>query len=224
MAMQGFSVEVPRLPGHGTHWRDLARTEYSDWRAAAGVAAKRLRQRCDCIVLVGQSMGGTLVLDLAADRPSRVAGCVAINAQVLDRKGIAAKLAPLIAKLTPLFPAVAAGLSPNNTVARNFNEHAYSWLPTAPTLSLLSALPKLRAKLRQVNVPLLVAYGRQDSSVPPHNSLALPKMVGSSEVTILELPESAHLATVDNDHFLLEQRITDFIIRCSETSRDLLPG
>ena len=29
----GFSVELPRLPGHGTHWRDMALTRWPDWYA-----------------------------------------------------------------------------------------------------------------------------------------------------------------------------------------------
>src|SRR5262249_23658650 len=32
LAALGFRVEAPRLPGHGTHPRDMARTRYADWR------------------------------------------------------------------------------------------------------------------------------------------------------------------------------------------------
>ena len=31
LAAQGFAVSVPLLPGHGTHWRDLARQGWQDW-------------------------------------------------------------------------------------------------------------------------------------------------------------------------------------------------
>ena len=36
LARRGFTVEVPRLPGHGTTWRDMLRTRYDDWRAGGG--------------------------------------------------------------------------------------------------------------------------------------------------------------------------------------------
>ena len=32
LARRGFTVELLRLPGHGTHFRDLMATRYEDWR------------------------------------------------------------------------------------------------------------------------------------------------------------------------------------------------
>ena len=31
LAGAGLSVEVPRLPGHGTRWQDLNLTTWNDW-------------------------------------------------------------------------------------------------------------------------------------------------------------------------------------------------
>ena len=34
LAERGYTVAVPRLPGHGTKWQDMALTTYDDWYAA----------------------------------------------------------------------------------------------------------------------------------------------------------------------------------------------
>ena len=33
LAAEGFSVELPRLPGHGTTWQDMTVTRWEDWYA-----------------------------------------------------------------------------------------------------------------------------------------------------------------------------------------------
>ena len=35
LAGQGWSVRVPRLPGHGTRWQDMNVTTWEDWYAEA---------------------------------------------------------------------------------------------------------------------------------------------------------------------------------------------
>ena len=93
-ARRGFAVEIPRLPGHGTTWREMLPTRYDDWRAAVHATTKRLKERYEHVVLVGLSMGGTLSLDVASGTDARVSGVVTINAQILDREGFVVKLGP----------------------------------------------------------------------------------------------------------------------------------
>jgi carboxylesterase len=64
----------------------------------------------------------------------------------------------------------------------------------------------------------LVAYSRDDHSVPPDNSKALPGLVGTKDVTVLELLDSYHVATLDNDLPLLDERIAAFAESCTKSS------
>lgn len=205
---RGFAIELPRLPGHGTRPRDLLPTRYADWRAEALAGLGRLRSRVQKVFAVGLSMGGTLVLDLASNEA--LAGVVTINAQILDRGGVIVKLAPLLEKLIPLAPAGLAGLTKND-IKKGGDEQAYTWVAAAAGNSLVRALPQVRARLTQLVCPLLVVYSRDDHSVPPANSRALPGLVGSRDVTTLELLDSYHVATLDNDLPLLEERIAAFV-------------
>jgi carboxylesterase len=209
LSKRGFAVEMPLLPGHGTAPRDLLPFRYADWRAEALSALEKLRARTKHVIAVGLSMGGTLVLDLASS--ARMTGAVTINAQILDRGGAVVKLAPLIEKLVPLAPASAAGLTKND-IKKGGDENAYDWVAAAAGNSLVRALPEVRARLKDLTVPLLVIYSRDDHSVPTANSKAIPGLVGTKpeDVTVLELQDSYHVATLDNDLPLLDERIASF--------------
>jgi carboxylesterase len=204
---RGFAVEMPLLPGHGTKPRDLLPYRYADWRAEAVAALARLRARTERQVVVGLSMGGTLALDLGTTE--KVAGVVTINAQILDRGGLVVKLAPIIEKVIPIAPASAAGLSKND-IKKGGDEKAYDWVAAAAGNSLVRALPEVRARLNQLTCPLLVIYSRDDHSVPTENSKALPGLVGTQQVTVLELQDSYHVATLDNDLPLIDARVASF--------------
>jgi carboxylesterase len=216
LSRRGFAVEMPRLPGHGTQPRDLLPYRYSDWRAEALAGLVRLRARTQHVVAVGLSMGGALVLDLASTE--KLHGAVTINAQILDRGGVVVKLGPLIEKLLPLAPASAAGLTKND-IKKGGDEDAYDWVAAAAGNSLVRELPKLRSRLGEVRCPLLVVYSRDDHSVPPDNSKTIPSLVGTpaEQVSVLELLDSYHVATLDNDLPLIAERIAGFAENCAKS-------
>jgi carboxylesterase len=99
-----------------------------------------------------------------------------------------------------------------NDIKKGGDEDAYDWVAAAAGNSLVRALPEVRAKLKNLTCPLLVIYSRDDHSVPPANSKALPGLVGSApeSIDVLELEDSYHVATLDNDLPLIDQRIASF--------------
>jgi carboxylesterase len=66
LAANGFRCHAPALPGHGTTPEDLERTTWEDWAACVAAEFDELASECDDVMVVGQSMGGTLALHLAA--------------------------------------------------------------------------------------------------------------------------------------------------------------
>ena len=57
-AAAGYTVELPRLPGHGTSVEDMMTTTWDDWSGAALDAYDELAERCERVAIVGLSMGG----------------------------------------------------------------------------------------------------------------------------------------------------------------------
>src|SRR3954451_24096452 len=79
LAEQGYAVEVPLLPGHGTRWQDLNQVSWTQWYDEAAAAFDRLRAQCDAVVVGGMSMGGSVALRIAEERGDQVSGIVLVN-------------------------------------------------------------------------------------------------------------------------------------------------
>src|SRR4051794_6293467 len=58
LAEQGYTVRVPRLPGHGTTWKDMNTTRWDAWYGELDSALTELHTTCDKVVVAGLSMGG----------------------------------------------------------------------------------------------------------------------------------------------------------------------
>jgi len=68
-AAAGYTVSLPRLPGHGTSVEDMLTTDWQDWTGACDVAFEELAAQCDQVAVVALSMGGGIAVHLAALHP-----------------------------------------------------------------------------------------------------------------------------------------------------------
>lgn len=212
LAAEGYSVEVPRLPGHGTTVRDLARTRYADWRATVVNAVGALTRGCDHVVLVGHSMGGSIALDLAGSGEHPIAGVVTINALVLDRTELLARAAPLLQHVVPFVPRDAAGLPSDDLAKPGVEEHAYAWVSARAAQSFIGELPRIRDGLTRVAAPALVVTSPEDHTVDPANGDAIAEaLVGAARVERFATRRSYHVPLLDYDAEVLEDRIVAFV-------------
>jgi len=102
-----YTVELPRLPGHGTTIDDMLTTGWDDWSSAAESAYDDLAGRCERVVVVGLSMGGSLACWLAT-RHSEIAGLVCINPAVAPSDDMRNAVAYADTPLAPLLTLFAA--------------------------------------------------------------------------------------------------------------------
>lgn len=209
----GHTVEVVRLPGHGTTVRDLARTRYDDWLGAVAAALDRTAATCDRVVLWGHSMGGTLSVDLASTRPADVHGVVAVNPQLLHPTQPLAKVAPVLQYLVPVVPRDLAGLPTDDIARPDMSEGAYPKVSARAAQSLIEQLRRVRSQLLDLVQPLLVISSPQDHTVPPANADALAELVGSADVQRLVCERSYHVPQLDWDRDAVEQASLDFVAR-----------
>jgi len=68
----------------------------------------------------------------------------------------------------------------------------------------------MREQLARMPCPVLVMYSRNDHSVSPANSRALLELIRCPELTELVLERSYHVATLDYDQELIEERVSAF--------------
>lgn len=217
LAAEGYAVDVPLLPGHGTSVRDLARTRYADWRRQVERSVAALAAGREHVVVVGHSMGGTIALDLAATSAVPLSAAVAINAVVLDREGVLARLGPVLQHVVPFIPRGAAGMPTDDFMREGIQEGAYPWVSTRAAQSLLVQLPRIRRGLASVTAPVLVVTSPQDRTVDPANGPAIAAALSATRVEELVCERSSHVPQLDHDAELVEERLIAFVASATGT-------
>jgi carboxylesterase len=204
-AAAGFSVELPRLPGHGTTVEDMMTTGWADWTGEVEAAYQRLAGRADMIVVAGLSMGGSLTLWTAAQHPE-VAGIVCINPATMPQDPeLMDMVRGMIAEDNTMIPGIGSDIA-NPDVT----ESAYLGTPLPPLLSFVEeGLIPLSKRYGDIEVPLLLMNSPQDHVVPPDSSDFLAEHYGGS-VERITLERSFHVATLDYDRDIVEAEAVRF--------------
>ncbi|MEU0520211.1 alpha/beta fold hydrolase [Streptosporangium sp. NPDC006007] len=193
LASAGLSVTLPRLPGHGTTWQEMGRTRWEDWYAELDKALADLRGDCDEVFVTGLSLGGCMALRLAEVHGEGIRGVVVVNPSVANDVPLLA-VAPLLGLVVRSVPGVAGDIKKEGVT-----ELAYSRTPVraAATLPRLWALT--RAELHKITQPVLVFHSPQDHVVKPASVRILRERLTGGNLSVVELNDSYHVATLDND-------------------------
>jgi carboxylesterase len=205
LAAAGLTVELPLLPGHGTEVADMVPTRWEDWSAAAEAAYVELAARCESVVVVGLSMGGTLGIWLGERHPE-IAALVLVNPLVVPPDAdTVAFIDSVIDAGDELAPGVGSDIALEGAV-----ESAYAELPLRAARSLFAAAADVEAALGAVTCPVLLFSSPQDHVVPPVSGDRLVEGVkGPVERIVLE--RSFHVATLDYDKDEIEARTVQFV-------------
>ena len=207
LADEGFAVSVPRLPGHGTTWQEMNKTSWMDWYGELERAFEKLRANCDQVVVGGLSMGGGLVLRLAAERGKEVAGVMLVNAAVAsNNKQLLA--VPLLKRLLPSIPGIG-----NDIKMPGQQEYGYDRVPLKALGSMMAAWKEVRRELPQVTQPILLFRSAEDHVVDPSSAQIIASKVSSRDVTERILENSYHVATLDNDAPTIFAESVEFVRR-----------
>jgi carboxylesterase len=207
LAGAGFSVELPRLPGHGTTIEDMQATGWHDWSGEAEAAYQRLAGRCEQVVVSGLSMGGSLALWLGT-RHHEIAGLVCINpATQPPASEVVHMVRGMVAGGELVIPSAGPDIADPDVV-----EASYAGTPLVPLLSLMDALEGLQPSFELVTSPLLLLTSRQDHVVDPAASDHVAARV-KGPVERVTLERSYHVATLDYDRLLVQQAAVDFARR-----------
>ncbi len=211
LASEGFTVELPRLPGHGTSWQDMNTTSWQDWYREAARALDTLLATRDEVFVAGLSMGGCLALRLAAERPDDVAGLILVNPSVAstDRR---LALTPVLKRLV----GSVAGIG-NDICLPGADEHGYGRVPLKALDSLRAMWKATRDDLPKVTAPLVLYRSVEDHVVEPLSAELITQRVSSKDLTEQFLSNSYHVATLDHDAPLIFSGSVDFITSHSST-------
>ena len=202
---QGWTVRVPRLPGHGTRWQDMNITTWEDWYAEADRNLGDLRQRCDRVFVMGLSMGGSLSLRLAQVHGSEIDGLVLVNPAVHTERPDRFLL-PVVSRLIGSFPGIS-----NDIAKEGVDEGAYDRLPLKAAHSLSKMWAIVKQDMPRITQPMLLFRSRQDRVVEPSNAAYILANVSSPDVSEVVLERSYHVATLDHDADLINDGSIEFV-------------
>lgn len=192
LASQGYAVTVPLLPGHGTDWRHLARTRWSDWYRSFEAAYLELEERTETTFVAGLSMGGAVALLTAARH--NVAGVSVVNPGLsfYDRR-------VRVIGVLKYFQRTTLPIQEERPTAAVTNDGDYSRTPLAAVHELKKLFGVAARCLPGVAAPVLVFKSRTDSVVPPTSLALLRKGLGENLADVVDLHSSGHVATLDVD-------------------------
>ncbi|MBE7323267.1 alpha/beta fold hydrolase [Nocardioides sp. Y6] len=210
LAERGYAVELPLLPGHGSTWQEMNTTTWEDWYGAVRAAHDKLAEENDDVLVAGLSMGGTLALRLAADLGDAVAGVIVVNAAVATRRKDVLVL-PFAKHVLGSLPAIGNDLKKNGV-----DERAYDRTPLRAAHSMMQAWKVLRDDLPRVTAPVLFFKSAVDHVVDDSSLPIVRAGVSSREFIELVLPDSYHVATLDNDAQTIFDESAAFVARVTD--------
>ncbi|MFV0463233.1 MAG: alpha/beta hydrolase [Nostocoides sp.] len=207
LAAAGYTVRLPRLPGHGTTWQQMNQTTWQQWYREIVTAFDELRIRCQHVIVGGLSMGGALVTRLAEERGGEVAGLVLVNPAYLV-EDVRMRALPVLQRIIPSLPGIG-----NDINRAGQDELCYDRIPLKALYSQTKLWDLTIRDMASVTQPVLLLRSEQDHVVPASSSAKLLSRISSVDVTEIVLADSYHVATLDHDADRIFTEADAFIAR-----------
>jgi carboxylesterase len=208
---KGYTVRVPLLPGHGTKVEDLNTVKWQEWPAKVIFEIEQASQSCDRMILIGLSMGGGTILNVAASLANEkinnknIVAMILVNPMIHVR-GVPAELAYFLSRFQRLRKSVGDDIK-----RPGVTEWGYDALPTRGVHQLLKMLRITRRNLPSIKIPVQLFHSVSDHTLPVSNTEIILKEIGSLEKNRIELMNSYHVATMDYDQELIFHNSLTFI-------------
>lgn len=212
----GYTIVIPRLPGHASRLEYFARSTGDNWQAAVHASVVNLQGTCSTIVLIGRSFGGVLALRELLAHPTEIHSviCISTPAPLLQQRLQRFALPLLLMFKQRIAKPWAKEEERNERIAQG----RYLELPIPAVQEYLNVLCSLRsARLDALAAPMLFIHGEQDDAVSPKSlSWYLRKLPPQSTESLL-LKAAAHDAAFLHTNNALQQRIVDFLQKNSNS-------
>jgi carboxylesterase len=226
----GFHVVTPTLPGYSAEIAnaggDGAVPDFRHWVRDTCAELDRLAAVCDEVSICGVSLGATLALAVAAERPTSLCGLSLISTTLFFDGWNVSRwhfLLPL-AYYTPLGHWYRYRETPPYGVQ---NERVRAWIAaqldrgslssagasTIPTVSLKEAdrlIRHVKRTLAQVRAPALMIHAQEDDVASVANVDYVRRRIGSEVFREFVVSDSYHMITLDNDRELAALKTAQF--------------
>ena len=211
---KGFSVKAPLLAGHGTKLEELDRITWPQWMDNVSQAFLELRQQCQSVAVVGQSLGGLLTLELATRFPDQI-DALATLATPLWLSPLNTSLVrafqrnPMLSRLIKNVPKW-TGSDVRCPRAKQDNP-SYKAMSTKGVLQVHALMEEVIKKLPEVHQPLLTMHATQDHTAPVACAKYIQSHVSSAIKEMHILSRSYHLIAIDVEKEIVAAEVSAFL-------------
>ncbi len=204
----GYSVYIPRYPGHGTSIHEMTMTDGDDWYRTAREAYLELKNHCERVSIVGLSMGGIFASLIASEFVLEKLCLISVPRKL---KSFTVYLSPLIC----LFKKI---------IFTNDDKHGINWpearashvtytegIPVRQVWELHKLIKRAMRKLSGITVPVLIIQSDGDEVIPRDSAEYICSLLGSSEKEKIIFSRSGHVVTVDYDRDDASDAVVQFL-------------
>ncbi len=201
---KGFSVYIPRLPGHGTNHEDFLNSNHNDWLRKAVDSYINLSKRYKDVFCCGLSMGGLLTLLIAAQFNPRK---IALAAPALNAANNMIYLTPFIKPFVKKIKRPNSQKRDEEFLNRLQKEYwDYDWPSKASELLKLQRITKKR--LKEIHSDCFTIVSKADKTVPLNVLELIENGISSKIKKSLILEKSPHVVVNDIE----KEKVADEII------------
>ena len=185
----GFTVRIPRLPGHGSNLQDFRDCTWRDWLRRAVDEFIDLRDRAETVYVAGASMGALLAIILGAqfNIPR-----IALLAPAVHTRNRLVALANLLQHVLPRIGSdwnSERDPDPDATaIGKEYKTHNYT-----KAIAQLYRLQRLaRKNLPRLMSDTLAVVSKNDEAVPPEVARYITDRIPAQRIRTLMLEKSGH--------------------------------
>lgn len=197
---EGYTVVVPRLPGHATCAEDFRNTNWRLWLNHIRNVYIELSSEFESVTVVGLSMGGLLSIMLAAEfDPEKII----LLAPAIDVKPRLLYYTPLLRFVRPVIKREWQPDKEPTEIRKKLAAEYWSYVYTAQVANLIKLIKKARKALPQIECPVFMMFSEIDTHVP----LTAPDIIESGVKT----PIKKHILK-NSPHVFFEGPENDFVL------------
>lgn len=176
---KGYTVYVPRLPGHGTVPEDLLTRSWKEWYDAARRGYGIVKECSPTVIAAGFSMGAALALLNASRHPDDFRAVISVSAP-LRMKGLGLRLSPVLYLVQRMSSALGMNIVPPLLDHRPENPDInYTRNPLKGLFELHAAVRAAKRKLKGIKAPLCALQADNDPVIRRSSLDLLCRKAGS---------------------------------------------
>jgi carboxylesterase len=183
----GFTTAAPLLPGHGTNPDDLNQASWQMWLGKVKEFYEQMLRDCERVFVIGQSMGGLLAIELAAQHPE-IEGLM-LFAPAIKVKGL---------WLSHFLKVFKDHLDKQNA-DDGLPWKGYNVYPLKAAAELHKLQMHVKKQYSKINQPTLIFSAEHDNHLTPKVMQAILNGIQSNEKCHIHLENSPHVILLSEE-------------------------